>query len=476
MEPQPISRDQLFSQYPSPWPEDDLRRQIRQLVKESGRCVVALDDDPTGTQTVHDIWVLTSWKVSELRRALQADEQALYILTNSRSVNLATAQKITREVAVNLANAAHAEKRTLTVVSRSDSTLRGHYPGEVDALEEALLQGGMGPFSGVCIIPFFPEGGRYTAGDIHWVQDGELLIPAAQTPYANDPIFGYQHSRLPEWVEEKTQGRVRASEVVSITIDTLRRKGPKAVTAQLIDLKGRSVIIVNALSERDLEVFVLGLLAAEDKGKRFLFRTAAGFIKVASGLEDRELLQKSELVKEDETRGGLIIFGSHVPRSSEQLQALLSLEGIGAVELPVESVLDQDVRQRIVTRIAETVDSTIDAGTDAVVYTSRRVITGRTSEETLEIARQISLALMEVVQHLSSRPKYLIGKGGITSSDLATIGLNVTAARVLGQIYPGVPVWLFGQSSRWPGLSYIVFPGNVGQPETVKSIVAMLRR
>lgn len=476
MEPQPIRRDQLFNQFPSPWRDSGLRSRIRQLVRDSGRCIVALDDDPTGTQTVHDIWVLTSWEVEEIRKALRANEPALYILTNSRSLNLATAQKLNREVAANLAIAAREENRLITVVSRSDSTLRGHYPGEVDALKEALVQEGMGPFIGVCIIPFFPEGGRFTVRDIHWVQEGDLLIPAAQTPYAQDPIFGYRHSHLPEWVEEKTQGRVPASEVVSVNLDTLRLEGPEAVASQLSSLKDDSAIIVNALSERDLEVFVLGMLAAEAKGKQFLFRTAAGFVKIAAGIEDQALLKKGDLVDKDETHGGLIIFGSYVPKSTKQLEALMSHEKVKSFELPVQHILDKEAPNKILTEITKSIAYSINTGFDAVIYTSRKVITGNTSEATLGIARQVSLSLMEVVKRLPTRPKYVIGKGGITSSDLATIGLNVTSARVLGQIYPGVPVWRLGEGSRWPGLAYVVFPGNVGSAETVKDIVSMLRR
>jgi len=196
-EPQPVSFEQFIRNFPQPWFDTKLRKQIKRHVKETRRCIVALDDDPTGTQTVHDIWVVTQWDGVSLRKALADDEPAVYILTNSRSFSLSEAQEINREIGSNLVQAARLEGRPLTIVSRSDSTLRGHYPGEVDALKESLVEAGMEPFDGVCIIPFFPEGGRFTADNIHWVLDGELLIPAAQTPYAQDHVFGYQHSHLP---------------------------------------------------------------------------------------------------------------------------------------------------------------------------------------------------------------------------------------------------------------------------------------
>ena len=53
--------------------------------------------------------------------------------------------------------------------------------------------------------------------------------------------------------------------------------------------------------------------------------------------------------------------------------------------------------------------------------------------------------------------------------------LGVRRAMVLGQVLPGVPVWQVGAETRHPGLSYIVFPGNVGGPEAVGNVVLALR-
>jgi uncharacterized protein YgbK (DUF1537 family) len=112
-------------------------------------------------------------------------------------------------------------------------------------------------------------------------------------------------------------------------------------------------------------------------------------------------------------------------------------------------------------------------GRHAVIYTSRQVIHGRTREESLVIQRTISQALIEVVRRLEVRPRFLVAKGGITASDVATEGLGVVRAEVLGPIVPGVPVWKLGPESRFPGMPLVVFPGNVGGPE---SLVETLRR
>lgn len=83
-------------------------------------------------------------------------------------------------------------------------------------------------------------------------------------------------------------------------------------------------------------------------------------------------------------------------------------------------------------------------------------------EDELRVAAKISDALVEIVRRQSISPAFVIAKGGITSSDIGVKGLQVRCAEVLGQIRPGVPVWKTGENSRFPGIPYVVFPGNVG--------------
>jgi len=472
--PQPIAKAEILGRLPPLWPDETLLGRIAQHLAESNHCVVALDDDPTGTQTVHNIWVVTRWNVDHLSSVLADGEPALYILTNSRSMPLAEAQRINREIAVNLVAAAKATRRSISVVSRSDSTLRGHYPEEVDALAQALGHAQATSFDGVCIIPFFQEGGRFTINDVHWVQEGALLIPAAQTAYARDPVFGYHHSYLPAWVEEKTSGRIPASLVLSISLDTLRKRGPLGVANQLREVTGGQVVIVNAADYRDLEVFVAGLHAAEADGKRFLFRTAASFVRVAAGLRSRPLLTAIELDEANRHGGGLLVFGSHVPKSTAQLRAIQALGSVESVELPVSGVLMESTRQQAIVRAAAKLNTALAAGRTGLLYTSRELVTGRDQMESLMISRRVSAALMDVLRRLEYRPRYVVGKGGITCSDLATEGMGVAAARVLGQVLPGVPAWKLGPESRWPGMPFVVFPGNVGDENSVAEIVRML--
>jgi uncharacterized protein YgbK (DUF1537 family) len=474
-EPSPVLKADYLVGLPPEWPADDLRPAILERNQAAGRCIVALDDDPTGTQTVHSVWVVTRWDVETLYKALRDGDPALYILTNTRSYPLAEARRINREIAANLTRAAQAAERPVVVVSRSDSTLRGHYPGEVDALGEALAAAGASALDGVCLIPFFLEGGRYTVDDVHWVEEDDRLIPAAQTPYAQDAAFGYRHSRLPEWVEEKSGGRIRESDVCTISLATLREGGPNAVQAGLMAVDGGRVVVVNAASYRDIEVFVSGWQRAEDAGKRFLFRSAASFVQVAAGLPARPLLTTEALGAGRPAGGGLIVFGSHVPKSTRQLAAACALPDVKAVELSAEAVLKPETRPAAVERAAATLNAALFAGQHGLIFTSRQVVTARSDEENLRTGQSISAALMDVVERIEREPRFVIGKGGITSSDLATKGMQVTAARVAGQVLPGVPVWRLGPGSRWPDLPYTVFPGNVGDDEAVAHVINMYR-
>jgi len=91
------------------------------------------------------------------------------------------------------------------------------------------------------------------------------------------------------------------------------------------------------------------------------------------------------------------------------------------------------------------------------------------------MAIRISDALSSIIAQLKIRPAFIIAKGGITSSDVAIKALRVKKARVIGQIRPGIPVWITGPESKFPGLPYIIFPGNVGDRYTLKDIILTIQ-
>jgi uncharacterized protein YgbK (DUF1537 family) len=415
--------------------------------------------------------VLARWDTEALAAELRNVEPLFFVLTNSRALLETRAVARNREIASNLLDASQDTGVPFVIASRSDSTLRGHFPAETDALAAAL-----GGVDGVLICPAFFEGGRVTAGDIHFVRDGDRVVPAAETEFARDATFGYSAHTLPGWVEEKTQRRIRMAEVATLPLDVIRGGGPTRVAARLRAVRDGQPVIVNALDYPDLWTVVLGLLRVEAEGKRFLYRTGASFVRARAGISARPLLKRSELLGENAPRParGLVVVGSHVRRTTEQLQRLLLAANITGIEVAVSALLrGGDDRDREIARVRRQADDVLTTGQTPVVYTSRQVERPEGMEE-LVVAGAVSDALVAIVRCIETRPDFVVGKGGITSSDVGTLGLGTERATVLGQVRPGVPVWRLGPESRFPTMPYIVFPGNVGDTETLAEIVMEL--
>jgi uncharacterized protein YgbK (DUF1537 family) len=232
----------------------------------------------------------------------------------------------------------------------------------------------------------------------------------------------------------------------------------------------KSACIVNAVSYKDIEVLVAGLLNARAKGKRFLCRTAASFVRVRTGTSPQErLLSKTELVS-DVSTGGLFVVGSYVPKTTVQVATLIDRTDILPIEINVDSVLEKHSRDKEIEMAKAKVNAALITGRDSMIYTSRNLVTGNDPDTSLKIGQTVSSCLIEIIKGLSCRPRYLVAKGGITASDVATKGLKVKRARVLGQVLPGVPVWKLGEESLHPGMSYIIFPGNVGNDDALVAL------
>lgn len=468
-------KEEVFANLPLSKGSAKLFSQIAAEVQNSSRKVVVLDDDPTGTQTVHGVDVLTSWAVDDLRQAFLSDAKLFYILTNSRSLTVEKAREINAVIARNLCLAASEAGVDFDVISRSDSTLRGHYPDELDVLEKVLQQETGNRFDGHLLIPAFFEGGRFTIDDIHYVLEGEQLIPAGETEFAKDAVFGYRSSHLAAYVEEKTAGKIPAAEVVSIGIADLRLGGPERVTEILLRAGRGKRIIINAAEYRDMEIFVLGLLKAEQAGKRYLVRSSASYVKIRGAVSPIPYLTRDEIVPVDErSRGGLVVVGSYVGKTSAQIAAAQRIDNLQALEINVEKLLGGAARKEEILRVQQQVQQAIQTGVNIMVYTSRTLVKSDNKAESLNIGQKVSSALVAIVKSLTIQPRFLIAKGGITSSDLATEALGVKSARVIGQVAPGISVWRLKEETTFPGMAYVVFPGNVGTDETLAQVILLL--
>ena len=438
--------------------------------------IVVLDDDPTGVQTVHDISVYTGWDKESLRQGFDEENSLFYILTNSRGLTTEETTAVHNEIADAVDAVAKETGKDYIFISRSDSTLRGHFPLETKLLRDAYEKNTGRHIDGEIMCPFFKEGGRFTIDDVHYVKYGDELVPADETEFAKDKTFGYSTAYMPEYIEEKTAGEFKAADVTCISLEDIHNMDYDKIEEQLMAVKDFNKIIVNAVDYDDVKVFCVALYRAMRKGKVFMFRTAAAIVKVMGGVTDQPLLTKKEMIVNPTENGGVIVVGSHTDKTTKQLEELKTLENIVFVQLDATLVNDDEAFENEVKRCLAEEEAALKSGKSVCVYTTRALITAGTGnkEDDLRLSVKISDAVQSLVGRLQQVPAFVIAKGGITSSDVGTKALAVKKANVLGQIKPGIPVWQTGKESKFPETPYVIFPGNVGEIETLKEAVQVL--
>ena len=449
---------------------------LSQAMEGFHKKLVVLDDDPTGVQTVHDVSVYTDWEEESIRNGFEEKEAMFFILTNSRSFSVEETTKVHQDIAARVAKVARELGQDFMIISRGDSTLRGHYPLETQLLADGLTKNEGVVIDGEIICPFFPEGGRYTMDNIHYVKEQENLVPAGMTEFAKDKTFGYKSSDLTEYVEEKTEGKYHKEDCITISLDELNALDVQGIKDKLMSAQNMAKIIVNAVSYADLKVFCAALVLAMKAGKHYMARTAAAFTKVMGRISDQPLLGRAQL-EGDTKNGGIVLIGSHVKKTTDQLNCLKELDGqADFMEFQVNTVFEENGLEKEVERTVKAAEEKILSGRTVVIYTSRQLLApeNMTPEEKLQISVKISNAVTSIIGKLSVKPKFIIAKGGITSSDVGTKALRVKKARVMGQVKKGIPVWMTGEESKFPGMPYIIFPGNVGEVSTLKEIVEEL--
>ena len=466
----------VLNKYPAV-DEVEVDKLLAQEIAANNTKIVVLDDDPTGVQTVHDISVYTDWSRESIQAGFEEAGKLFYVLTNSRGFTQEQTTEAHKEIAHVVAQVAKSLGRDYVIISRSDSTLRGHYP-----LETSLLRDEMAKCSGIItdgeiLCPFFKEGGRYTIDNVHY---GQELVPAGETEFAKDKTFGYTKSSIPEYIEEKTAGAYKAADVVCISLEDLRSLNYDKIEAQLEAVENFGKIVVNAIDYVDVKIFCVALYRAMAKGKHFMFRTAAAIVKCIGGISDKPLLTRKEMVKDAEsnTNGGIVVVGSHTNKTTAQLKQLLTVAGTQGIEFNSNLVMDGDEAfEAEIDRVVAESEKLIAQGITPVCYTNRKLLTveGDTKEAALVRSVKISYGVQSLVGRLQIVPAFVIAKGGITSSDVGTKALAVKRANVLGQIKPGIPVWQTGAESKFPGIPYVIFPGNVGEETTLKEAVEILQ-
>jgi len=396
-------------------------------------------------------------------------------------------------------------------VSRGDSTLRGHYPLEVEVLAAEL-----GPFDATLLAPAFLEGGRTTRAGIHRLH-GQ---PVHETPFARDGLFGYRHSDLRAWVEEKSGGRIPATAVRHLSLRELEAPAA-ALTARLAALQGNATVAVDAEHPDHLHALaaairqlacappeapgpesgpaspqqtgddqlpsvpsaaaaaprdqaLIGTSERAQPPRRFLIQSAASIVGALADLPPQPL--DAAGLAGLRRRGpagplpGLVVVGSHVPLADQQLERLLADRRCGGVEVAVPTLLralEGPLPDRLLPSLEaawlERLNGQLAAGLTPVLYSSR----GEVSCARAADRRALGLALASLMARLAAAlvPQlgYLISKGGITTHTLLAEGMGLAAVRLQGQLLPGLSLVLAGPEA----LPVLTFPGNLGDAGTL---------
>ncbi|MFK7822393.1 MAG: four-carbon acid sugar kinase family protein [Planctomycetaceae bacterium] len=419
--------------------------------------IVVLDDDPTGTQSVHDTTVLLQWDVDLIADELRRSDAVFYLLTNSRALVESEAVSLAARTGRQIQEASKKAGVAVLVVSRSDSTLRGHYPAEVDALAAALGDRSTPQL----LVPAFIDGGRVTVDGEHCIRDsnGELTR-VCDTEFARDATFGFTTSFMPDYVQEKTQGAVSSHDVI----------GVPAGAQVLPKLEAGTVAYANAGTQTHLEDLSRAILTAIGNGQELLIRSAASLVPCLAGMSTVPFWEPSERSSDC---GGLVVVGSYVQKSTQQLSRLRDeMPEACYVELDVDRVLNEE-HGALVDEVSDQLSESMTNGELAVLFTARDLVSDPNPDRARSIGQKVASVLNECVRSTIQKvtPAFVLGKGGITSSDLAGVSLGCRRARVLGQVVPGVSVW---ELDSLPGVPYVVFPGNVGDQHELLNVVSKL--
>ena len=395
--------------------------------------MVVLDDDPTGIQTVHGCLLITQWDEASIRKGFEDKEPFFYILTNTRAMTREDAAKVTREAMEMVVRVNEDFGYRLIIVSRSDSCLRGHFPLETDVMHSVLVEHGLPVFPKTPFCPAFIEAGRVTIDGVHYMKDGDKLIPVSETEFARDNVFAYHTSVLRDYIKEK-------------------------------GANPDDYIIVNAQSYAELNAFAQTVLNDFPAEQHLVIRSSSSLPKAISGISDQPLLDRSMLKHEGV---GCFVVGSHVKKTTAQLECLLQEPGTCAIEVDVQRILDDS--DALMLETIDTIRQVVENHLTPVVYTSRQEIRLADANQRQHLGQQVSDFLVDIVHRLPFTPSYLVGKGGITSHDILTKGLGIQSARVLGQIISSVPCVM---TSDFP---YIIFPGNVGNEGSLAEVFRKLK-
>ncbi|KGF85659.1 four-carbon acid sugar kinase family protein [Prochlorococcus marinus] len=436
---------------------------------------VVIDDDPTGSQTVHDCLLLLKWDCSTLAKGFESKSNLFFILANTRSLSENDAKLTIEEICKNLKTVitSQAYEEEIIFISRGDSTLRGH-----NYLEPSALNSCLGPFDATFHIPAFIEGKRFTINGSHFVDK----TPISQTIFATDKIFGYETSNVKNLLFQQSKSQINFEDIQNILlsdIEMLNDEENNIVFKTLKNLKNNKHVVVDVENYFQLKKFSL-VIKKLIKQKKFLFRTAASFI---SSISEKKSVPKVETFfsnlrirnKEKSSLPGLIIVGSYVELSTLQLNNLLEISNCNPIELDVfeffkitSSETNHKQRNLFKNKFLKEIRFSFEKGKTPVLFTSRKFMSLDYSEQ-LNFYNSLSCFISELVADLKYEIGYLISKGGITTNTILSNGLNADYVYLEGQILTGISVVTYNLENG-EKLPIVTHPGNIGTKDSLVNI------
>ncbi|MDQ1279533.1 MAG: hypothetical protein QG670_795 [Thermoproteota archaeon] len=490
-----IREEKLLRALPPEYRKDVSHPIEDELKRRSNEVVVYLEDDSTGVQKSHDVFMVIYPSEDGIRdgiiAARKTEHKLLFILTNSRGLPPKKTEEFNRSIVESLIKISNEENIELRLGSRGDSTLRGHFPLEPLTIKKSLEASGRVVDGIIISHAFLTEMARVTVNDIHLLRtqknDGSIwYTPVHLTGFAQDPVFHYPTSNMKEYIKYKfavSNLKIESKDIRHISIDDIRRGGPEKVSSMLLEMKNGHMITVDAVSRRDLDVFVLGLLWTEREGKYFIYRTAASFPPARVGMPDLPSLTREQILGNRKLDGGILsIWGSIGELSNKQLERMVKdVEGWISVELDVKRILEsEEEREKVIASARNATEEALKHSKNAIVYTiprSEYPLGDLNEEERTANHLKIANSLQQINDEINSPPSVLLFKGGTTSS----IGLLRSGARkvyAMGQIDSGIPIVkiLPDDNTRFQGRETLIIlgPGNVGIADTYVEIIKKL--
>jgi len=413
---------------------------------------VVLDDDPTGTQMATGVTVLLEWSAQRIAEVLAA-KGSLYVQTNSRALDEKAAVELSLALREAIDAASAELGRPVRVVLRGDSTLRGHVFTESEVFA--------GDDSPVLFVPAFPQGGRTTLDSVHYLVVDGVRMPVGETEFAQDPVFGFTASNLVDWVREKGDAQGYGYPVAE-----LRESNGAGLAELLTTVPAGAWVVPDAETDEDIALIHAALQQAERAGRAVVIRCAATLAALCAEVLSTSLLSRPLTVAAGGEMPGkvLVVCGSHTGASTRQLTALCDAYGLKPVEISTDAAFEDPraAGAAAAERVLEAFGST-----DLVVLSSERH--RRPEDDTLSHGELVMRALMTATATVLRRVRTVVSKGGITSAEVARVGLDATEATVRGQVAPGISVWdLFNDGV--PG-TQIVVPGNVGDTGALIDVI-----